>query len=142
MMKLSKMQIKDLIKEFLKSIRFKICIGILIFGLFIICYNLFFYPAYISVIGVCLPDGEKITRDMGYVTSGVFEFNITSGKGEIYINPEVADEKTLRHEKCHESQAKNHRLNTCYESIALWWDETECYISQYLPNKIFSLFYK
>lgn len=122
-------------KSFFKSIEFKIALMLSVIAivgfLVYLCYVLFFFPAYMSYVSVCKPDGAQILADNNMVTAGAVVYNVSSGNVSVEINPDYADRQTILHEECHMNQIRENRLYSCSYPLAFWAQEVECYIREY-----------
>lgn len=93
------------------------------------------------MVSVCNPHGAEIINKSGLVIAGIFQMNLTTGIGEIKINPEFANKKTIKHEIVHSLQAEQNRFYSCEFPQAFYFNEIEAYSMSYLPDWIFFKIY-
>lgn len=85
-------------------------------------------PAYMSYVGICVPQGQEIIAQSGYVMAGAFD----PQNETIILVPELADDRTVRHEQCHQWQYNHGLLVGCDNKVRYIANEINCYIWEYL----------
>ena len=110
-------------------------IGILLLiALFVLLIAKIFYPAYLSVAGVCFDLSEEELAERGYFVAGETLLNVTEeGEEEVTITFAVGSDITLRHEICHYKQITKNKLYGCFQPFLKYINEVACYTKQYLP---------
>lgn len=90
------------------------------------------YPAYLSYVAECVPNGEEILEERGYAVVGRTSFTF---EGDTLTNISVdilpgADESTTPHEQCHVRQGLAGKIVPCKKKIRYYLNEFECYLDE------------
>ena len=113
-----------------------ILVGFLLFLAGTRVINAVFIPAYYSMVDNCLPNGNDISTQAGFVTMGQMTVtlgNISSIQIKIANNSE--SDMIMKHELCHLAQLKRGFLGTCsseHGKFLRYLAEIECYFKMYL----------
>ena len=129
--------------KILNIIEITCLIVVILSGAYII-YFAIWEPSYMSYTSECVPNGEQIVQDNGYVTAAYF---VPSTK-EIYIdtnysNTEILITRSVKHEFVHLIQDKNNRLWSCdaFNGLGRIGNEVEAKLSEYYPLWFYKIFY-
>jgi len=127
-----------------KVIWILVFLAILSVGIY--AYKTIFYPAYYSVQTVCGNITEEELFAKGLIIGGATTVQTNaSGFTDIGVSFAVPNKKTVRHEYCHVTQAKQNRFFSCDNQIASYLNELECYTVEKFPvyqdeiNNIYNL---
>jgi hypothetical protein len=96
--------------------------------------------SYLSYAAACLPSGAETVKAAGGVIAGqATAIANGSTKIEIFVPPEQIERYRIasKHERCHEVQHSEGRLNTCGFYFPRILDEFECYRAQEMEDELY-----